>query len=214
MPKRQALSPMQQRFVREYLIDLNAYQAAQRAGYSQQNSKRNSHLMVPRLDGSEVRGKYKAVQREIKKALLAREKRVEARADEVLRGWLNIARAAPTDVAEVTHGSVTIKGTEEWPEHIRAAVSEIRQTADGVVVKFHSKISALDSLARHLGMFVDRAENLNVNAGGDLKDILGEEEARDILARMFARRADATGAGSNGNGNRKNGNGNGNGHDH
>jgi phage terminase small subunit len=36
-PKR-ALTRKQERFVREYMVDLNATQAAIRAGYSQQNA--------------------------------------------------------------------------------------------------------------------------------------------------------------------------------
>ena len=39
-----------------------------------------------------------------------------------------------------------------------AALSEIAETKDGIRVKLNSKQAALDSLSKHLGMFVERAE--------------------------------------------------------
>ena len=44
-----------------------------------------------------------------------------------------------------------------------AALSEIAETKEGIRLKMHSKIAALDSLAKHLGMFT---ENVNVHNTG------------------------------------------------
>src|SRR5579885_2189686 len=46
MPKRKAgLSPKQEKFLREYLIDQNAYQAALRAGYSPATARAQHTLL-------------------------------------------------------------------------------------------------------------------------------------------------------------------------
>jgi phage terminase small subunit len=69
------LTPKQQRFVDEYLIDLNATQAAIRAGYSEKTAKSigQENLTKPDL--------AKAVQERIKE----RESRVEITQDKVLK---------------------------------------------------------------------------------------------------------------------------------
>lgn len=69
------LTPKQQRFVGEYLVDLNATQAAIRAGYSSKTADKI---------GSELLGKTSISER-IQKAMADREARTEITADYVLR---------------------------------------------------------------------------------------------------------------------------------
>ncbi len=75
------LTEKQKTFVREYLVDLNATQAAIRAGYSQ---KRASELGYQLLQKT-------TVQQEIQKAMDARAKRTEITADYVLQGLKTVA---------------------------------------------------------------------------------------------------------------------------
>lgn len=49
-----ALTPKQQRFVEEYLIDLNATQAAIRAGYSAKTAKQQGGRLLTNVDVSEA----------------------------------------------------------------------------------------------------------------------------------------------------------------
>lgn len=77
-PKQRQLSPKQERFVTEYLIDLNATQAAIRAGYS----KRNADKI-----GSQLLGKTR-VSQAIAEAKKTRSERTGIAADEVVeRLW-------------------------------------------------------------------------------------------------------------------------------
>ncbi len=69
------LTPKQQRFVGEYLVDLNATQAAIRAGYSSKTADKI---------GPELLGKTSISER-IQKAMADREARTEITADYVLR---------------------------------------------------------------------------------------------------------------------------------
>src|SRR5579875_2449812 len=75
------LTPKQKRFVEEYLIDLNATQAAIRAGYSAKNADKI---------GSELLGKTRVAEA-IQKAMDERSKRTEITADRVLQELARIA---------------------------------------------------------------------------------------------------------------------------
>jgi phage terminase small subunit len=57
-----------------------------------------------------------------------------------------------------TVNEVVLVDSDEIDRDTALAISEIAQTKDGLKVKFHDKKGALDSIARHLGMFVDRSE--------------------------------------------------------
>ena len=50
MPKTDGLTPRQQRFVGEYLLDLNATQAAVRAGYSARTAKQQGQRLLTKAD--------------------------------------------------------------------------------------------------------------------------------------------------------------------
>lgn len=84
-----------------------------------------------------------------------------------------IALADPTDIAEwgeaiptmipdmdeaVFIQGVRLKPSADLPRSVRAAISEIRQTKDGLVVKFHSKTKALELIGRNLGIWKDKVE--------------------------------------------------------
>jgi phage terminase small subunit len=84
------MTPKQQRFVEEYLIDLNATQAAIRAGYS----KRTAYSI-----GEELLGKP-AVAEALSAAREARSQRTEITADAVLRRWWDLANADPNDLIQ------------------------------------------------------------------------------------------------------------------
>ena len=58
-----------------------------------------------------------------------------------------------------------IEDTDDLTPDQQAAISEIRQTKDGVSVKFHSKQAALDSLGKYLGIFTDKVQVEKRRAG-------------------------------------------------
>jgi phage terminase small subunit len=49
--------------------------------------------------------------------------------------------------------SLQIKAAKDMPPEARTAISSIKQTKDGLEVRFHDRIAALDSLAKVHGMF-------------------------------------------------------------
>lgn len=162
-----ALTAKQQLFVEEYLIDLNATQAAIRSGYSERTARKigNENLTKPDI----------AIK--IQEAMNNRSKRTEITADMVLKeyaklGFSNITDYLSVEVKLVTvdrdsegkpitelQQVVSIFETDMVPEDKMRAVAEIKQTKEGIALKLHDKKGALDSMARHLGMFLDKVEH-------------------------------------------------------
>jgi len=74
------LTARQERFVAEYLIDLNATQAAIRAGYSQKRASEMAYQLLQKP----------TVQAAVEQAKRAQAKRVQITADDVLRDLIEI----------------------------------------------------------------------------------------------------------------------------
>ena len=137
-----ALTPKQQSFVEEYVIDLNATQAAIRAGYSEKTaySIGNENLSKPVITDA------------IAQIRTTIAKRNEITVDRIVEEYRRIALANTTDAIYIKDGHAYVEDTESLTEEQRAAISEIQETKDGIRIKFHSKTAALDALGKHLGM--------------------------------------------------------------
>lgn len=82
------LTPKQAMFVKEYLVDLNATQAAIRAGYKEKTAA---------VIGAENLTKPN-IQAALDKAMAERSQRTDIKADDVLRYWHDIATADPNEI--------------------------------------------------------------------------------------------------------------------
>lgn len=133
------LTEKQKRFVQEYLVDLNATAAAQRAGYKDPNIGRQ---LITKNNVSAA----------IQEAIDKRRNRVEITQDRVLQELAAIAFAKGTDYASIISGVVMTNDTEELTEEQKAAIVSIKQTKEGVEVKLADKMRALELLAKHLGL--------------------------------------------------------------
>ncbi|MBA9088732.1 phage terminase small subunit, partial [Fontibacillus solani] len=83
-----ALTAKQQLFVKEYLVDLNATQAAIRAGYSAKTAEQQASRLLSNVK----------VQDAIQKAMSKRSEKVEIKAERVLQRWIDIAFADPNEI--------------------------------------------------------------------------------------------------------------------
>lgn len=146
------MTKKQKRFVEEYLIDLNATQAAIRAGYSPDTAK---VIGCENLTKPDIRA-------QIDKAMAERSRRTGVNADRVIQELAKIAFLNITDV--VDPATVTVR--EDATEEDKAAIQSIKikrsysETGESVEreIKAADKIKALDLLGRHLGMFKERVE--------------------------------------------------------
>jgi phage terminase small subunit len=91
------------------------------------------------------------------RVIAAAEERTGVTVERVVQEYARIAFADMRRFASVDKDGVTLKDSEEWTDDDAAAVAELAESTskDGGSIRFklHSKVAALDSLAKHLGMF-------------------------------------------------------------
>jgi phage terminase small subunit len=147
--KHENLTDKQAMFCKEYLIDLNATQAAIRAGYSEATAQ---------VIGSENLSKP-IIQAEIQDLIKKRSERTEITSDMVLK---ELAKIGFSNIAEFTDNSNGIVNINSLEQIKTACISSIecvtRLVGDDAEItvtklKLHDKISALEKIGRHLGMF-------------------------------------------------------------
>lgn len=159
-----ALNEKQKRFVAEYLVDLNATQAAIRADYSEKTARSIGQRLLTNVD----------IQAAIQEAIAKRSERTEITQDRVLKELASVAFANGTDFARVVvreepvdvvdedgdlkqvlrrRQTVEIIDTENVDPEKRAAIAGIKEGKYGIEVSSYDKLRALELLGRHLGMF-------------------------------------------------------------
>lgn len=193
------LNERQARFVEEYLIDLNATQAAIRAGYSE----KTAHSQGPRLlENVEVSAA-------VEKAIKARSDRTEITQDMVLKeyakiGFADIRKAVswgsapePTDSPEQDRVyPVELMPSEDMDDDTAAAVSEVSLTQAGVKIKMYDKKGALDSIGKHLGMFTEKVEVTGKDGGSiKMEEVSGRDRLSDLLTGIATRSTAGKGSG-------------------
>jgi len=160
------LNSKQQCFVDEYLIDLNATQAAIRAGYSEHTAYSIGHEL---LSKPEIALAIQEVQAE-------RSRRTQITQDRVLEELGRIAFASVSDAVEWGPDGTTVKPSTELSADVLAAICEVTETRhkNGAVttrVRMHDKQVALQKIADHLGMFKQEvhvtSESLNIDVALD-----------------------------------------------
>lgn len=149
------LTDKQKRFCEEYLIDLNATQAAIRAGY--RANKKSTYEVI----GHQLLQKT-SVSEEITKAMAERSKRTGINQDRVIMELARIALLDPQNVINTKDASVLQGATKDDTACIQSIKVKIMEGEKGTTtereVRFYDKIKAAELLGRHLGMFKDKLE--------------------------------------------------------
>lgn len=200
------LTAKQRAFVREYLLDLNATQAAIRAGYSEKTAYSVGHenLSKPEIASA------------IEAAMKLRAERTDITADRVIKelakiGFADIRKAVKWQSAMITEednpeggdiaviktvvtNTVQMVASEELDDETAAAIAEVSQNATGgVKIKLHDKRAALVDIGKHLGMFREKVEVTGKDGGPiEVADMTDIERARRVAFAL----AQAANAGS------------------
>jgi phage terminase small subunit len=146
------LTAKQQRFVEEYLIDLNATQAAIRSGYSPKTANEQSSRLLTNVN----------IRACIDKAIAERSKRTGVNADRVIRELARVAFVNAPDVVDTKNATVKADATEDDT----AAIASVKvKIVDGDEfssvereIRFADKLKALELLGKHMGMFTDKIQ--------------------------------------------------------
>ena len=165
------LTAKQQRFVEEYLVDLNATQAAIRAGYSEKTARDIGHENLAKPNIAEA----------IAEAQAKRSERTRITADMVLEELAAIAFADMGDYIQIGEDGAVRFDFSRLPEGGTRVIAQIVQEEymDGqgkaarpvrrTKFKLYDKRAALVDIGRHLGMFNDR---LTLGADDSLKQLM------------------------------------------
>lgn len=158
------MTKKQQRFVEEYLIDLNATQAAIRAGYKPDNAQQmgSENLSKPVISAA------------IAKAMAERSKRTGINQDRVLHELARIGFAKITDIIDPDTAKILPDASEDDLACIQSIKIKPGEFGTEREVKLYDKKVALIELGKHLGLFKDRLEldadlelNITVDYGED-----------------------------------------------
>lgn len=153
--KEQKLTDRQERFCLEYVVDLNAAQAAIRSGYSPNGAAVNASKL---LTNHNIKKKIAQLQAEIAK-------RTEITADMVVR---ELAAIGFADVRECFDQHGNIMNPKKLPDSIARVVAgidliEVKKDVKVKKLKLWNKVAALESLAKHLGMYQQDAGATAIN---------------------------------------------------
>lgn len=151
MAKKGKLTEKQQRFVDEYLIDLNATQACIRAGYSPKYADREGHKLVENSRVSEA----------IAESIAERSRRTGINQDRIVQELARIAFVKITDVVD-SNGEINTNASDDDLACIESYKVEDSDSVNGSSskreVKLASKIKALELLGKHVGMWNDKIQ--------------------------------------------------------
>ena len=162
------LTKKQKLFIDEYLIDLNATQAAIRAGYSVESARDIGceNLTKPNI------------QQVIAERMAERSRRTGVNADRVVAELAKIAFVNAEDVIDAETATIKPNAAREDTAAIQSVKVKVFGE-DGLEreIKMADKLKALELLGKHLGMFKDKVE---------LSGTLETEKSKldDLLSQM------------------------------
>ena len=196
--KKLTLTDQQIAFCVEYVLDLNATQAAIRAGYSEKTARQQGSRLLSNVN----------VQDEIQRRFAIRTERVGYDADALLQELLADKDA---DIAEIYYrDSNTLKPVHEWPAHFRRGglvvgvkTREIWETVystdeetgkktkrkekvgETVEVKFANKLVVKELVGKHVGVNAFReANDPDKDKGDGLQELAQLLTGRAIAPRV------------------------------
>lgn len=162
-----SLAPKQAKFVDEYLIDLNATQAAIRAGYSEKTA---------RWIGGQLLAKTH-VREAIERRMKDRQRRTEITQDRVL---IEVARLAFLDIRKAFDAEGNLKAIHDLDDDTAAAISGIEVlesvSENGSVtrikkIRLADKRASLELAGRHLQMWNDKLALMNKDGSPLLQNL-------------------------------------------
>lgn len=169
------LTEKQRSFIEEYLVDLNATQAALRAGYSEKTAYSQGQRLLKNVEIQDI----------IQERMKERSKRTEVTSDRVVEELAKIAFSDLKDFVHWDENGVTILDSEHVDGSVLAEISEttnIQTFPNGgeseriqKKVKPHDKMKALEMLGKHLGMFKETVQHEG-KLGVTIVDDIGEED--------------------------------------
>jgi phage terminase small subunit len=175
-----------ERFCQEYLVDLNATAAYQRAypSVSDNAARANASRLLTRAN----------VQARVADLQAERAARTQVTADRVIRELARIGFADMRDYAEWGPRGVRLKDAATLTEDQARAIAEVSESigdkSRSQRFKLHDKITALTKLGQHLGLFTEKVEHSGPGGGPILGPTLTAEERVTRVQQLLQRAAE------------------------
>ena len=180
--KKAKLAPRQSRFVDEYLVDLNATQAAIRAGYSEKTADSQSARLLVNVK----------VQSTIQGRMHRRSERTEVDSDYVLR---RLADIDEMDILDILTDDGALKPIKDWPKTWRTTLSGLdisttitnfkEELTENILkkIKWPDKVKNLELIGKHVDVqaWRERLEHTGPN-GGPIQTINSEMTPQEAAA--------------------------------
>lgn len=147
------LTSQQLAFVERYLIHFNARRACTEAGYSEESYA------------------YELIRKPNVKKVIEERTKAESEAriglkNRVIEELTHIAFASIADAGTIGPHGVDIKHESEIPDGTKRAIQEFTTRVDKdnytSRIKFHNKVSALEMLGKHVGLFIAPEVEVNI----------------------------------------------------
>jgi len=150
-----ALTVRQQRFVEEYLVDFIGVRAVERAGYSIRSAP---GILTNLMQNPKILA-----------ALSERVAKFTEDADVATKDVIDaLCKVAFYDIRDaVVWGldTVVLLPSDLLTDEVAFAVQSVKQTKDGLEIKFHSRMQALDMLGKYLNLFIQKHEVTGPDGG-------------------------------------------------
>lgn len=162
LASRHGLRPREARFVREYLVDLNAAHAAARAGAPAASARQRGSEMLRRP----------RVKAAIDEAVAARAERTALRAEDILAEIDSLATSDIGEILDFTGDEVKLRPGQDIPARARRWIQSMKvkrrvektgegpQTVEVIEFRLWDKPANLRLAAQHRGMLVERHEHM------------------------------------------------------
>lgn len=167
MKKHKELSDQHKIFAAQYIAcDFNATKAAEAAGYSKKTARSQGQRLLTNVD----------IQKEIARRVGKAMKKVDRKAEEILDELTKIGFSNITDFIEWNGktGTMNFKSSDMIDKDKLPAIASVMETKEGLRIKLHDKVGALQLLGKHHGIFVEKNVTMNFEEWLKLQQ---EEEA-------------------------------------
>jgi len=154
--KGKKLTPKQEFFCKEYIIDLNATQAAIRAGYSKATAKDIACQNLAKLN----------IQDKIAELKAKRSDKVEVKAEDVLRQLKILSNSNIANYVEYVTRKVEVsvglfkdlkilefKTFDKLTEDQLLCIESIKEGKHGIELKLHGKEWTIEKINKHIGFY-------------------------------------------------------------
>lgn len=166
------LTPKQQKFVAEYLIDLNATQAAIRAGYSAKTAKEQAARLLTNAN----------IAAELEKRRGKIEKKLEISQEQIIAELAAIALSNGADYAKVIGDGVSsyveFTPTDQLDPMKLKAIASIEESQNGMKVKTHDKLRAIELLGKFMDWFDQQKEETETSLADNIAEAYRNRKER------------------------------------